>query len=83
MPVIKQVELPDGLALALERRAAARSVTVEQQIVQDLSFVEMETVALAESDLMAEVRRGRASMANQGVFATDEFIVKAKAWGRK
>jgi plasmid stability protein len=83
MSATKQVQLPDELAQALERRAAAHSISVEEQIVRDLSLVETELGALNETELLAEVRRDREAMARRGIKMTDEFLARAKAWGRK
>jgi hypothetical protein len=83
MASVKQFELPDELMRAIERRAAARAVSVEEQIIQDLSLVEHELGALDEQELLAVVRREREEMAARGITITAAEIAEAKAWGRK
>ena len=81
--IVRELHLPDELAELLGRRAAARGVTLEEQIVRDLATVEGNPDELTEDELLALIRRDRERMAAQGVHATEEFLAEAKAWGRK
>jgi plasmid stability protein len=83
MASVNRFELPDELMRAIERRAAAHAISVEQQIVQDLSLVEHELGALDEQELLALVRREREEMAARGITISAAELAEAKAWGRK
>ena len=82
MATLNQVRLPDELLAAIERRAKEQGITVEEQVVRDLALAEGVSSG-DEQALLVEIRRERQSMAEKGVFLTEEFLREAKAWGRK
>jgi plasmid stability protein len=83
MATVKQIELPDELVRAIERRAAIFGHSFEEQVVSDLRFFAKEKEELAEEQLMVAVRREREELATRGVWATEEEINAAKVRGRK
>jgi hypothetical protein len=83
MATLNQMHLPDELLLAIQRRAQARGVTVEEQIVRDLEVAEVINGGSDEQALLAEIRRERQVMASKGVYLTEEFLRQAKKWGRE
>ena len=80
---LKPLDLPDPLAQALKRRAAASNVTIEEQIVRDLASVEVNISELPEPKLLELIRQDRDEMKRNGIWLTEEFLVEAKSLGRK
>jgi hypothetical protein len=82
MATISKVQLPDDLMHSIERRAASSNIPIEEQVVRDLLLADREQVKPDENAVLAEIRRDREAMAAKGVFLTDDFLKKAKSWGR-
>ena len=83
MATIKQLDVPDDLLQAIERSAAAHGISVEEQVVRDLSLVEGNGESLTEAELLQAIRQERQAMAAKGVRLTPGDLAEAKAWGRK
>ncbi|HZL38618.1 MAG TPA: hypothetical protein VFC78_25140 [Tepidisphaeraceae bacterium] len=65
----------------IEERARERGISVDNEAAELLAK------ALAfeaeDAELLAEIRKDREQMAQNGVFLTDEFLDRAKRWGRE
>jgi hypothetical protein len=81
MAILNQLQLPDELLAAIARRAKEQGISIEEQVVRDLTRAEC-TSAEDEQTLLAEIRREREAMAARGVHLTEDFLKKAKNWGR-
>lgn len=80
---LKQVELPEEVFRSLERRAAAHGLSLEEQVVSDLSTIDAGLRVLTEEELLDAIRREREELAARGVWVTNEQINAAKNWGRR
>ena len=83
MAMLNRVSLPDELFAAIQRRAGENGITVEEQVVRDLALAEDANGHVADAALLDEIRRERESVAAKGVFLTEEFLRRAKSWGRE
>jgi hypothetical protein len=83
MATLKQLQLPDELLHSIERRAAAQDITIQEQVVRDLSLAEKGPRDVDEKALLVLIRKEREEMAARGVYLTDELLREAKNWGRK
>jgi hypothetical protein len=79
MTTIKDLAIPDELLAQIELRARLHGVTVDQQVVSDLTVVH-ERNAVDEEALLTVIRQEREKMAARGVFLTDELLCEAKNW---
>lgn len=82
MATLDRLELPDELFDDLNRRAKLHGLSVEQQLVRDLA-VAQERDPETEEALLRDIREERGMLAAKGVFLTDDFLDKAKRWGRE
>lgn len=83
MAKLEQLEVPDDLLADIARRAKQRGVSIEQQVVTDLTIARAEQTVPAESALMDEIRRERDALARNGVHLTDDRLRDARNWGRR
>jgi hypothetical protein len=87
MARLQSIELPDALLESIKKRATARGISVEEQVILDLKSVEpVKEPAddeLTEEELLQAIRRDREAMAARGVWLTQVDIDAAKRWGRK
>ena len=83
MARIREIDLPDQLLQAIQKRAAAQGITVEQQVVQDLALAEAGEEDLSEQELMVAIRRERQALADKGISLTPDELNEAKNWRRK
>jgi hypothetical protein len=65
----------------LEERARARGITLEAEVAELLNLALAKDVG--EAELLAEIRKERESLAQSGVFLTDDLLTRAKSWGRE
>jgi plasmid stability protein len=82
MATLKDLPIPDELLARIELRAKVHGVSVEEQVVRDLSALE-DREGVDEERLLSEIRREREEMAAGGVYLTDELLREAKHWGRE
>src|SRR3954447_18005261 len=74
MGTLNSLHLPDALHHALQRRAAARGITVEEQLVRDLESLGVVSDETDEASLVSAIRMDRDAMAAKGVYLTDEEL---------
>ena len=82
MATLDGVQLPDELVDDLKRRAKLRGLSLQEQVVRDLSLARERDPA-AEEALMREIREEREKLAARGVRLTDDFLDQAKRRGRE
>lgn len=82
MATLDGVQLPDELVEDLKRRAKLRGLSLQEQLVRDLSLARERDPA-AEEALLREIREEREKLAARGVHLTDEFLDRSKRWGRE
>lgn len=86
MATLELQNVPEELVEQIRRRAESRGVSVEEQVVCDLSIIPPappKRTDKEEEALLEEIRRDREELAARGVFITKEMIDEAKNWGRK
>jgi hypothetical protein len=83
MAKIREIDLPDQLLQAIQKRAAAQGITVEQRVVQDLAMAEAGEEDLSEQELLVAIRRERQALAEKGIGLTPDELTEAKNWRRK
>ena len=83
MATLNGLRLPDELLHAMERRAAAHGVSLEEQIVRDLQSAAKADTNEGEAVSLGAIRRDRDAMAAKGIFLTDEVLKSAREWGRR
>ncbi len=82
MATLPALEVPDALLREIEQRALFHGISLEEQVVRDLARAQQDEAADEEA-LMEEIRRDREAVAARGVYLTDEFLQRAKRWGRE
>jgi plasmid stability protein len=86
MATLELQNMPEELMEEIRRRARSHGVSVEEQVVRDLSAIPNEPPARTDEEeekMLEEIRREREELASRGVFITKEMIDEAKNWGRK
>jgi hypothetical protein len=79
MAELDHLEIPDSLLASIRQRAAVAGISVEQQLVRDLSSVAQDQ---DDRQLLEEIRKEREEMAAKGVFLTEDFLSQAINRGR-
>jgi hypothetical protein len=80
MAEIDHLEIPDTLLESIRQRASAIGISLEEQLIRDLSAAAQ--LQNNERQLLDEIRREREEMAAKGVFLTEEFLKQAIDRGR-
>jgi len=75
------LHIPEKLFHELEARAKASGTTVDHAATDLLTKALADEAA--ESQLLAQIKNERESMAGDGVFLTEESANEAKRWGRE
>lgn len=81
MATVDHLTLPDELLNSLRQRAASSGISIEEQVLRDLSRVAREEDG--NNELLTDIRKDRDAMKAKGVYLTDEDINRAKRWGRE
>jgi hypothetical protein len=83
MATLHQIHLPDDLLAAIKRRAEERGISIEEQLIRELSQGQNAPSAENEQALLTQIRAERNAMAAEGIQLTDELLNEAKNWGRE
>ncbi len=78
--------IPDELYERIKKSAASHRRSINGEVVSFLErmFPRLEDIGeyISEEELLKRIREHREEMARKGVFVTEEFLNKAKNWGR-